>query len=87
MRADVDQLARNDLSREPDFVERVVILRDGGMSMKIRLRKLHFNERIRNGDMWLDPSDGTLRQLPQRWYRVFVGRVGPDSCDHYRIAP
>lgn len=87
MRADVDQLARQQPDYSGEFVERVVILRDGGMSMKIRLRRLHLGERLRNGDLWLDSHDGTLRELPHRWYRVFVGRVGPESVDHYRIAP
>ncbi len=89
MRADVDKLATQQ-STPPayagEFVERVVILRDGGMSMRIRLRKLHLGEKLRNGDLWLDQT-GTLRELPHRWYRAFVGRVGPDSLDHYRIAP
>lgn len=87
MRADVDRLAGRQPDYSGEFVERVVILRDGGMSMKIRLRKLHLGERLRNGDLWLDMQDGTLRVLPRRWYRAFVGRVGPDSVDHYRIAP
>lgn len=89
MRADVDRLAKADT--QPDlssgFVERIITLRDGSMSLRVRLRKLHLGERLRNGDLWLDSNDGTLRLLPSRWYRAFVGRVGPDSVDHYRIAP
>jgi hypothetical protein len=85
MRADVDRLAKSDTSHE--IVERITILRDHANLIKIRMRRLHFGERIRNGDLWFEASTGTLHTIPWRWYRAFVGWVAADSVEHYRIAP
>lgn len=86
MRADVDRLAKADTQHQHDPIERITILRDHANLIKIRMRHLHFGERIRNGDLWFEASTGTLHTVPWRWHRAFVGRVGP-AVEHYRVAP
>lgn len=90
MRADADRLASVDTQHAPaphplQRAHSLVILREHNLTRRIRLRRLQPGERLHNGDLWLDPSTDSMRPLPVRWWRAFVGRIGADSVEHYRI--